>query len=346
MSNRLTLALQELRSLRNEKTIILAILIQVVIASFSSFLVVGLVALYNPSASTGGFSVNIGITGNASSQIAPAILESKTRNAIFYPNRSVALQEFRKGVVDTVLIATKTATGRLRITAFVPEGSFRTTIIVVELQEVFAIIERNQRLAASEYLKSELIPLPTKIESNPYFSFVYTILLPLLMFLPVFISGSIITDTITEEIERGTLELLAVSPVTDIEIIEGKAITPAGLVPIQVLVWIALLTLNEIQIANPIAITAYVTSLGIVAVTLGATLGLTIRNRQRAQLMYSFAILFLFGIATLAPESPGNIIAKLALNTATVTTWISVVITLIVPIVGLLSLRMYIDQSI
>jgi len=50
---RIRIALRELSTLKSEKTIVLALLIQLVIAAFSSFLVVGLVSLYDP-ASAGG----------------------------------------------------------------------------------------------------------------------------------------------------------------------------------------------------------------------------------------------------------------------------------------------------
>ena len=48
MSRRLAIANRELVSLSTEKTIVLALLIQLFIAAFSSCLVVGLVSLYDP----------------------------------------------------------------------------------------------------------------------------------------------------------------------------------------------------------------------------------------------------------------------------------------------------------
>jgi len=49
--SRLTIAGRELSGLRAEKTILLAIAIQLFIAAFSSFLVVGLVSMYDPDRS-------------------------------------------------------------------------------------------------------------------------------------------------------------------------------------------------------------------------------------------------------------------------------------------------------
>lgn len=54
-----------------------------------------------------------------------------------------------------------------------------------------------------------------------HFEFIYGILIPLLVFTPVFISSGLIIDTITEEYERRTMELLEVAPVSFSQILNG-----------------------------------------------------------------------------------------------------------------------------
>ena len=61
-SPRATIARRDLASLRSEKTIVLALLIQLFIAAFSSFLVVGLTSLYDPGSVQGG-GVDVGVSG-------------------------------------------------------------------------------------------------------------------------------------------------------------------------------------------------------------------------------------------------------------------------------------------
>ena len=102
-------------------------------------------------------------------------------------------------------------------------------------------LERAERTDRLESLESSPIALPGTPRESPYFGFTYTVLLPLLLFLPAFISGSIAVDSITEEIEQGTLELLRVSPLSLGEIVDGKAAAMAGLAPLQAALWLLLL---------------------------------------------------------------------------------------------------------
>jgi len=57
--SRAAIARRELGSLSREKTIVLALLIQLVIAAFSSFLVVGLASLYEPGAAEDDVVVDV-----------------------------------------------------------------------------------------------------------------------------------------------------------------------------------------------------------------------------------------------------------------------------------------------
>ena len=64
-------ARRDVRSLSREKTIVLALLIQLFVAGFSSFLVVGLTSLYDPgSVSTG--EVEMAVTGDARDELLEA----------------------------------------------------------------------------------------------------------------------------------------------------------------------------------------------------------------------------------------------------------------------------------
>jgi len=63
--SRLTIAGRELSGLRAEKTILLAIAIQLFIAAFSSFLVVGLVSMMYDPGSLGGAEVEVAGAGDA-----------------------------------------------------------------------------------------------------------------------------------------------------------------------------------------------------------------------------------------------------------------------------------------
>jgi ABC-type Na+ efflux pump permease subunit len=142
------------------------------------------------------------------------------------------------------------------------------------------------------------------------------VLVPLLLFLPVFISGSIAVDSLTEEIDRGTLELLRVSPVSFAGIVDGKLLAAAGLAPVQAALWIGLLRLNGTAVSHPMLLVALVTSLAVLVVSLALAIAVVAPDRRAAQLCYSVGVLLTFGGSTLLPINPTNAAARLAIDSA------------------------------
>ncbi|WP_250137731.1 ABC transporter permease [Halorientalis salina] len=344
---RAAIARRDLASLSREKTIVLALLIQLFVAAFSSFLVVGLTSLYDPSSVSG--EVNVGVTGNASDSLIAATEEMDGIDTVQLPNEATAARAFQDGGirgtrVDTVIVANHGADRRINVTATAPDGSLQTTLIVVQIRETLEQFERQERQDRSAHIDRELVPLPDDVAASPYFGFTYTILIPLLLFLPPFISGSVAVDAITEEIERGTLELLRVAPVTLVDIVDGKSVAMAMLAPLQALLWILLLGANGISVSNVPLLMLTVASMATVVVVIGVVLGLVMGERKSAQLVYSVGVLGLFASAVFLPEHPATTVAKLAVDSPTNTTYALVALYAAVA-VGLYALaRAYVDR--
>jgi len=247
-SRRLRVARRELASLRSEKTIVLALLIQVFVAAFSSFLVVGLVSLYDPGA-TDGFDVEVAVAGDDADRLAAVVEDEPGVDARVYDTPAEARADFRASTaqayrVDAVLVTERTDNGTVAVRARVPDGSFETTLVVVQVRDVLQAYERTLREDRADRLEADLVELPERAPSSPYFGFTYTVLVPLLLFLPTFIGGSVAVDSLSEEVERGTLELLRVTPTTLPEIVDGKLLAAAAPVPVQVAAWFLLLRFN------------------------------------------------------------------------------------------------------
>jgi ABC-type Na+ efflux pump permease subunit len=310
---RLTIAKRELRSLRSEKTIVLALAIQLFVAAFSSFLVVGLVSLYDP-AGPQGVELDVAVAGNASADLAESLAGRDDVNVRQFQTQSDARLSF----------ATHRSDSTVRVRAVVPEGSIRTTVTVVQLQTALKDYERAERLDRVEHLDHTPVAVPDRVGSSPYFGFTYTILVPMLMFLPIFISGSVAVDSMTEEIQRGTLELLRVSPVTMWDIVDAKLIATASLAPIQALAWLLLLSGNGIAISNVTGIVAVVAGLSLAITTLGLSLSLLAPDRRQAQFLYATGVIGVVALTTLLPEHPANSIARLAIGSPSEATWIAV----------------------
>lgn len=315
--SRLAIGRREIGSLSREKTIVLALLIQLVIAAFSSFLVVGLTSIYEPGAAED--DVIVGVTGEEADELMLAAASVDGLQARRYDDSDVR-SAFDRNEIQAIATVERRG-GRIAVDIEAPQSSIQKTLIVVELRAALEELERTERAERSDHLAFDPLPLPPSVDASPYFGFSYTVLVPLLMFLPVFISGAVVVDSLTEEIERGTLELLRVTPASLLEIVEGKAGVLAALVPLQVTLWIVLLELNDIAIANPAAILVFASAVAVLAVVFAAALALAVPIRQRAQLSYSLGLLAAFAVAALLPEHPATTVALLAIDSATITTY-------------------------
>ncbi|WP_410764734.1 ABC transporter permease [Haloferax sp. DFSO60] len=341
---RLAIARRELGSLRKEKTIVLALAIQLFVAAFSSFLVVGLVSLYDPSA--GSYEVDVAIAGGdeAVESLLRATASEQGIDARVYPSTNSALTAFEQREVDAVLEASTDEEGRIRVLAIAPDSGVESTVIVVQLRDALQQLERNERAERDAFLESTPLRLPPATDSNPYFGFTYTVLVPLLLFLPVFIAGSLVVDSLTEEVARGTLELLRVAPVSFPAVVDGKVFAAGGLAPVQAMAWMGLLALRGTPIHNFELLFGLVTGLTAVVVSLGATVALVAPDRRSSQLLYSVGVLLVFAGTSLLPLNPANTAAKLALGTAGVSSVAGAVGLLVIGAVSLLGMRMVVSR--
>jgi len=147
------------------------------------------------------------------------------------------------------------------------------------------------------------------------------VLIPVLVFLPVFISGSLVVDSITEEIDEGTFELLRVAPRharrdRRREGAGGGRDRPRTGAP----VWLLLLRVNGTPVANVPSILVLMTALTTLVVALAIAISALAPDRRAAQFLYSIGVLVLFGGATAMAGGPANAVARLAIDSADVTT--------------------------
>ena len=319
---RVVIARRDVASLSREKTIVLALFIQLFVAAFSSFLVVGLTSLYDPGSVSAG-EIVVGVSGDHADALVKAARDQEGIRAVDYESNQQARADYADGQVHAALLTTDSE-GRITVEVLAPEENIRTTVIVTEVRDLLEAVERDERIARADDLDRQTVPAPAEVDASPYFGFTYTVLVPLLLFLPPFISGSIAVDAFTEELERGTLELLRVAPVTLVDIVDGKAMGMVAIAPIQAALWIALLGVNGIRVANPVPLLVLVTAFATVVVVLGLLLGLLAGRRRQAQLLYSVVVLLVFGTLVFLPEHPATTVAKLAVDSPTTVTYLHV----------------------
>ncbi len=320
MGNTLLIAKKEMGSLFKEKTLVLALIVQLLIASFSSLLVIGLASFFDPSA-LGGYDekVNVGFVGEG--ELKEFIQKSNVR-PYYYQNIGTALADFNDNKIDAVVVIPPRgaeSTEIIDLEVYLPKSDIKGTFVTLQLKkpleeyEAFVRDIRGKRIGF-EPVRLYVDEVPKK--TSTYFEFIYGILIPLLVFTPVFISGGLIIDMFTEELERKTMELLLVSPLSFFEILNGKMLTAVVIVPMQVVLWLALVMLNGVEVYNIGIILLLISVIAVIIVLIGALVAVRYRERAISQYIYSQILIFLFLIGYLFADSPFNLVTRLSSGSA------------------------------
>jgi ABC-type Na+ efflux pump permease subunit len=158
-------------------------------------------------------------------------------------------------------------------------------------------------------------------EPSTSFEFLYSVLLPMLMFFPAFVAGSLSIDSLTEEIENNTVQTLLSAPLTVNEMVSAKIASILILSIVQCGAWLVLLKLNGTVIQNTgwIFLLAVIVS-GITATSsaLGAIL---LKDRERSQFIYALLLLAGVAISNLLNLSPIITLSRLAVGDHFVSGW-------------------------
>lgn len=321
MANRKIIIKKELKSLLFEKTLVLAIIVQLFIASFSSLLVIGLASFFDPSALDKYNSPrsHIGIVGTGELN---QFIEKGHIRPLNYDNLSSAVTDFYNNKIDAIIVIPKeTANGSkiIQVMTYLPKSDLKGTFAMLQLKkplenyEVYAQDLRSSRLG---FEPVRLIVDSSPKKTSTYFEFIYGILIPLLAFTPVFISGGMIIDMLTEEYERKTLDLLLVSPLSFSEILDSKMITAVIIVPVQAFVWLLLVTLNGVVVNNIALILLLCAIVAAIVVILGAIIAVRFKKRMVSQYIYSLVLIMLFLVGYLFANSPFNLATQLSAGSA------------------------------
>ena len=321
------IARKEFRGLFNERTILLAILLQLFIALFSSFLMVGLTSMYDPSSLSkySRFRYNVAYAGNDS-----PVLDYLTTSRDFrvYPmNLSegvAALKERKLSAVIWVPDTPPDAEEPVKITLFTLQNDLQSAIVDVKIKDIFLKYEADLREVRAGRLHDEPVPLaiPKATGGGDFYEFVYGLLIPLLVFMPAIIASALVIDLLTEEYQHETLETLISTPVTFTEIVWGKVLACELMVPVQACAWILLLMINGIAIENAALILVQVSVTSFVLVLLGTLTALHYRERTAAQFIFSTALVIVMLLGLALPDNPFNLLTRLAIGTAGMEQWV------------------------
>ncbi|MGD0354489.1 MAG: ABC transporter permease [Dehalococcoidia bacterium] len=300
---------REMKALRKEKTIVFAILIQLFIASFSSVILLGIMVYYDPGSigQSSQASLDVGVIGNHNSMFIKYLVDRNYRVRI-YDNATRAEAAFKAGRLDAIVILSDSDKGVVNMKLVLPDMDAQATLALMLLKDPMTRYEnflRDQEGVTLRYNDVQGKPFTT-------YEFLYTLIIPILMFFPAFIAGSMVIDSISEEVENKTLDTLLSAPVSINYITGAKIIASLAVGAFQCILWIVLLGFNGFTIQNAgwiLLLSVMIT--GIVAI-LALMVALVFRDRERSQFIYSLMILVLFALTYFISPSPFALVSRLA----------------------------------
>jgi ABC-type Na+ efflux pump permease subunit len=302
---------KELWSVVRDSTIIIAVLIQLFIASFSSGLLLGMLSLYDPDTimQSGGVEIKIGFVGPSDNRLG-ALMLARGLQVIPYAGLPEAEAAFYQNQVNAIVLIPTGIRQTAEIKLYLPSSDAVSSLIRMVIQEPLQSYENYLR--AQNGIEVRYTDLQGKPSTS--FEFVYSVLLPMLMFFPAFVAGSMSIDSLTEEVENNTLPTLLSAPLSINGMLGAKIVAAVSLSTLQCIAWLVLLRLNGIDIQNLgwiLTLAVIVAGIASTAAMLGAVL---LKDRERSQFTYSLMLLAATAISTLLDLSPLKTLSRLAIG--------------------------------
>ncbi|NOH03162.1 MAG: ABC transporter permease [Chloroflexi bacterium] len=309
---------KELGSVLRDRTIVISILIQLFIASFSSGLLLGMLSLYDADTIMrfSGAGIRIGVVGEAGNPLA-SFLTERGLTIQTYPTLTEAQAAFYQGEVLALVDTPRDAAGLTEIKLYLPDSDTVSSLIRMVIQEPLKQYENHLR--AQRGIEVRYADLQGKPATS--FEFLYSVLIPMLMFFPAFVAGSMSIDGITEEVENKTLQTLLSAPLTASGMVGAKIAAAVILAILQCLAWLTLLQLNGIEIQNKGWILLLALIVAGITSTSAALSAVFLQDRERSQFIYSLLLLAGVGLSTLLNLSPITTLSRLAVGDAYTGGW-------------------------
>ncbi len=309
---------KELNSVIRDRTIVIAILIQLFIASFSSALLLGMLSLYDSDTimKFGGAGMKIGVVGEADNPLG-AFLTARGLGTVPYATLADAEAGYYRNEVNAIVTPPQAGSDTTEIKLYLPSSDTVSSLIRMVIQEPLKQYENDLRIQKG----IEVRYTGLKGKPSTSFEFVYSVLIPMLMLFPAFVAGSMSIDSLTEEVENNTLQTLLSAPLSINSMIGAKIVAAVILSVLQCAAWLALLQLNGIAIQHSGWILLLATIIAGLASTSAALGAVLLKDRERSQFIYSLMLLAAAAISTLLDISPIKTLSRLAIGDSYTNGW-------------------------
>jgi ABC-2 type transport system permease protein len=301
---------KELTSVMRDSTIWIAVVIQLFLASFSSALLVGMLSLYDPE-SVGEFrqiNLSIALVGGSNNPLG-TYLEDRGLKVYSYASLESAAEDYDNGKVSAILsVPEETGPESLHIRLYMPRAQARASLILMILQDPLRRFENYMRQMRGVEVRY------TDLQGKPptQFEFIYSVIIPILMFFPAFVAGGMVVDSISEEVVNDTLETLLSAPVSLTTVVNGKITAAVFLAIVQCIAWLGVFRLNNTVVHNPALVLLLATIVAGIITVSSAFVATVFKDRERSQFVYSLFVMVATSVTYLLNVSPVITISRLA----------------------------------
>jgi ABC-2 type transport system permease protein len=327
----LAVTVQEMKAMLRERSFLLMILLEMLLVSSSGLLSVGYVILTSPEASNTLSQLNtliyVGIVSDTRQPLADAFGGAKVHYT-FYNSFAVAHEDFKEGLIDAIVMGDLTSDASPSVlSVYMPSNSPKTPLTKLALKKAFLSLEENLRQFRVETYTPQVELMSYRLMNyNPrsrYVEIYFIFTLPILLFLPCVISGSLAIDSLTEDMESKRMLNLVAAPLTSNQIILGKALASLIISLFQSAVWLLVLSLTFVSPENHIPLLIICGLYAAIFTNVGTILALHLRRMRPSQVIYTFvsmsAISLFSPFANISPIllalSPSYILARTAMGT-------------------------------
>jgi ABC-2 type transport system permease protein len=331
------IALREIRAMLKEKSFIFILLLETLLVSSSGLLSVGYVIMTSPESSSMlsqlSSLIYVGVVSDTPQPITQVLTEGRINYKV-YPGIAQADADMRNGIVDAIVMGDISFSGNQTVdmrpafmNVFLPANSPKVPLTKLALKKVLLRLEEKLREKKIAMFAPTLDFTPYKImnfkpQANSIeIYFIFT--LPLLLFLPSIISGSLVIDSITQDLESRQILNLILTPLTDSQIVFGKALASLLLSLMQSVLWLLVLSLTFMSPQNNAALIVFCGLYTVIYMNAGSILSLYLGKMKSSQILYTFVTMTSISLFTpfanihplLLEFSPSYMITKMALGT-------------------------------
>jgi ABC-2 type transport system permease protein len=355
------IVLQEIKAMLREKSFLLIILLELLLVSSSGLLSIGYGIITSPESSSTLSQLNslvyVGVVTD-SRQYFPRAFEKGRVHYVFYDSFPLAYEDFKEGVLDSVIYGDITPDEKPAVlNIFIPSNSPKAPLTKLAMKSVMLALEDDIRTTKVRVYAKDLEFAPYQIMNYKpqarYIEIYFIFTLPLLLFLPCIVSGSLAIDSITQDLESRRMLNLVVAPLTNNQIVFGKSLASLALSVAQSAAWLLTLSLTFVNPQNHVVLVLFCALYTIIFMNVGSLLALYLRKMRNSQIIYTFvsmsAISLFSPFANIHPLlldfSPSYILARTALGAPpTVFAW--QIIILILMAAGSTALIMFSSKKI